>query len=143
MADLSYFESRTGNLSCSAKDVFSFVTDIRNFEQFIPVGTIENWQAEKESCSFSVSMLGTVSFSLAEKEMYNKVVFTGDALKKNDFSLFLHISDNTKNQADVKVSLSADLNPMMKMMAAKPIAQFLEILISEMESFRGWKDIRV
>jgi len=142
MADLSYFESRSGMLTCNAEDVFAFVTDIRNFEQFIPKGTITNWNAEKESCSFSVSMLGTVTVKLAEKEKYNRVVFDGDALKKNDFSLTLNISNNVKNMADVRVMLSADLNPMMKIMAAKPISQFLEILINEMESFRGWKDTK-
>jgi carbon monoxide dehydrogenase subunit G len=142
MTDLSYFESRSGRLTCNAEEVFAFVTDIRNFEQFIPDGTITNWNAEKESCSFRVSMLGTVTIRLFEKEKYNKVVFTGDALKKNDFSLTLNIFDNVKNLADVRVLLSANLNPMMKMMATKPIGQFLEILINEMESFRGWKDIK-
>ena len=43
---------------------------------------------------------------------------------------------------DVQVILSADLNPMMKMMAAKPIRQFLEMLVHEMENFRGWKEIK-
>jgi carbon monoxide dehydrogenase subunit G len=142
MDDMSYFESRSGKLTCSAEEVFNFVTDIRNFEQFIPKGTINNWQAERESCNFSVSMIGTVSFRLAEKEMYNKVVFTGDALKKNDFSLILHISGNGEDQVEVKVSLNAELNPVLKMMAAKPIGQFLESLINEMERFRGWKDIK-
>jgi carbon monoxide dehydrogenase subunit G len=138
MTDLSYFESRTGKLTCSAEEIFDFVTNIRNFEQFIPKGNINNWKADKESCSFSVSMLGTVSVRLAEKEKCNKVVFMGDALKKNDFSLTLDISDNLNKTADVKVKLSADLNPMMKMMATKPIGQFLEMLINEMENFRGW-----
>jgi len=138
MSDLSLYESRTGKLSCNAQEVFNFVTDIRNFEQFIPGGTINNWKAEKDSCSFSVSMLGTVLVRLAEKEKYKKVVFNGDALKKNDFSLTLNISDNIKEPAEVRVALSADLNPMMKMMAAKPINQFLEMLISEMEKFREW-----
>lgn len=142
MSDISNFESRPGKLTCTAEEVFNFVTDIRNFEQFIPQGTINNWQAERESCSFSVSMLGTVNFRLAEKEMYNKVVFTGDALKENDFSLVLHISGNGEDRAEVSVSLNADLNPVLKMMAAKPIGQFLESLINEMERFRGWKDIK-
>jgi carbon monoxide dehydrogenase subunit G len=142
MTDLSYFESRTGKLTCSAEEIFDFVTNIRNFEQFIPKGNINNWKADKESCSFSVSMLGTVSVRLAEKEKCNKVVFMGDALKKNDFSLTLDISDNLNKTADVKVKLSADLNPMMKMMATKPIGQFLEMLINEMENFRGWKDTK-
>lgn len=138
MNELSYFESRSGKLTCNAEEVFAFVTDIRNFGQFIPLVTINNWKAEKEFCSFSVSMLGTVYIRLSEKVKYNKVIFSGDALKKNDFTLILNISDNVKNTADVKVMLSADLNPMMKMIAVKSINQFLEILIKEMESFRGW-----
>jgi carbon monoxide dehydrogenase subunit G len=135
MDNISYFESRPGKLLCTAEEAFGFVTDIRNFEQFIPPATISNWQAEKESCSFSVSMLGTVSFRLAEKIMYNKVVFTGDALKKNDFSLVLAITDNGKTPAEVKISLKADLNPVMKMMVSQPIRQFLEMLINEMERY--------
>ena len=142
MTDLSYFESRSGKLSCSVEDVFAFVTDIRNFQRFIPEGTISNWNSEKESCSFNVSMLGTVSVRLSEKKEYSKVVFTGDALKKNDFILTLAISDNAENHAEVRVMLSADLNPMIKMIATKPIGQFLEMLINEMESFGDWKNIK-
>jgi carbon monoxide dehydrogenase subunit G len=140
MSDISYFESRSGKLTCSDRKVFDFVTDMRNFGKFITPGTINNWQAEKESCSFNVSVVGTVSLRLDEKEMYKKVVFTGDALNKNDFSLILHISGNGNTPAEVRVSLNADLNPMLKMMAAKPIGQFLEIIINEMEGFRGWED---
>lgn len=143
MSKLSYFESRSGKLSCSDKDVYAFVTDIRNFEAFIPQGSINSWQADKEWCRFRVSMVGTVSVRLAEKEMYSRVVFEGDALKKNDFSLTLSISRHSEDHTDVKVSLSADLNPILKNMAAKPINQFLEILITEMEGFKGWKDAKV
>ena len=129
-------------MTCTPEEVFKFVTDIRNFERFIPKGIISNWIAEKESCSFSVSMLGTVTVRLAEKENFTRVVFDGDALKKNNFSLVLLISDKDKDPAEVKVTLSADLNPMMKMMAANPIAQFLEMLIKEMENFRDWNVTR-
>lgn len=129
-------------MTCNAEEIFAFVTDIRNFERFIPVGIISNWIAEKETCSFSVSMLGTVSVRLAEKERYTKVVFSGDALKKNDFLLTLNIKDNVTDHAEVMILLSAELNPMMKMMAGKPIEQFLERLINEMESFRDWKSAR-
>ena len=142
MSNMTNYESRPGNLTGTAEEVYNFVTDIRNFERFIPKGVINNWNAEKESCSFGVSMLGTVTLRLAEKEKYTKVVYTGDALKENDFSLVLFISDKVKNQAQVKFTLSADLNPMMKMMAAKPISQFLEMLIKEMENFRSWKDTK-
>jgi carbon monoxide dehydrogenase subunit G len=143
MTDYSEFESRSGNLTCPAEDVFNFVTDIRNFEQFIPMGTINNWHSDRESCSFNVSMIGTVSLQLVEKKMFSEVLYKGDALNKNDFSLLLHISGDSENTSIVKIFLKADLNPMLKMMAAKPIGQFLEMLINEMESFKGWKSMGV
>jgi hypothetical protein len=142
MTDLSFFESRHGTVSCDANEVYAFVTDIRNFERFVKKETLTNWKAEKEFCSFSVPMMGTVTVRIAEKEEFNKVVYEGDALKKNDFTLALTMIDNIKNKADINVVLSADLNPMMKMIAKKPIEQFLEKLIEEMEKFRDWKDIR-
>jgi hypothetical protein len=141
MSDISHFESRKGDLKCTSGEVFGFVTDIRNFEQFIPRGAINKWQAEKESCTFSVSMVGTVTLRLIAKEPFTKVIFDGDALKKNDFILTLNILDGVNSNAEVKVSLDAELNPMLKMMAEKPIIQFLELLIIEMENFRGWRNI--
>ena len=129
-------------MSCKAEAFFAFVTDLRNFERFIPKGSISNWNAEKETCSFNAPMLGTVTVRIAEKEKYKKVVFSGDALKKNDFSITQVISDNAESPADVRIMLSADLNPIMKMMAAKPIVQFLEMLVNEMESFRDWGNIK-
>jgi len=140
MGNISYFESRPGLVSCTAEDVFNFVTDIRNFEQFVPKDTINNWQAEKEICRFNVSVVGNVIVRLSEKVMFNRVVFSGDALADNDFSLVLNIFDNGTDPAEVKISLNADLNPMLKMMAAKPIGQFLEMLVNKMENFTGWKE---
>jgi hypothetical protein len=143
MADLSFFESRHGTVSCNAEEVYAFITDIRNFERFIKDGTLSNWNAEKEFCSFSVTMLGTVTVRIVEKEEFGKVVYEGDALKKSDFSLEIHMIDNINNKADINIVLSADLNPVMKIMAKKPIEQFLGRLIDEMEKFRAWKDIRL
>lgn len=141
MSDKSIFESRYGNVSCSAEDVYRFVTDIRNFERFVRKEHFNNWRADKDSCSFNVPMIGTVNLRVDEKEKFRKVIYSGDALKKNDFSLLLEISEDNA-RAGIRVILTADLNPMMKMVAAKPIEQFLEKLIAEMEKFSDWTDIR-
>jgi len=142
MSELAYYESRNGSLNCSDVELFEFVTDVRNFEQFVRGAGITDWKAEKKSCSFKVSMIGTVSLHIAESEKYRIVTYRGDALNKNDFSLILNISGSAVSSTDVKVSLSADLNPMLRMMAAKPIAQFLELLINKMESISDWKDLK-
>lgn len=142
MEDLSTFESREGQLTCSPKEVYDFVTDIRNFQRFIPEGAAKNIKIEKDSCSFSVNMLGEVKINILEKTEYDKVIFSGNALHLNNFQLVMNIHSLQDEDASVNVILSAEMNPLLKMVAAGPVRQFLETLIKEMESFTDWKNIR-
>ena len=142
MTDPTIFESRYARVTCTAREFFEFVTDMRNFEQFIPANAVSNWDAEANSCSFSVSMLGKVIVRLSEKTEFTRVKFEGDAFKKEDFALTLEITDNNAQPADVKIIVAAELNPMMKMLAVKPLNQFLETLVNGMENFNGWKKAR-
>jgi len=141
MPEISTFESRTGNLTCSPSEIFDFVTDIRNFRQFVPDGIIEDLQIGMESCSFNVSPVGNVSVNLVRKEPHTKVVYDGNFLKTNDFSLILDIKENNEGKAVINLRLAAHLNPLLKMMAAKPIGEMLEKLVNEMEKFKGWQPV--
>jgi carbon monoxide dehydrogenase subunit G len=138
MKDTSKFESRTGKLSCTTSELFNFITDIRNFEQFIPEGNIKNWEATAETCNFQVPPLGNATLRITERIPNSYVAFSGDALKKNDFDLFVHITESGTKLAEVRIILSADLNPVLRMMASGPIEKFLEKLILEMEKFEKW-----
>lgn len=142
MADISTFESRKGILDCLPEDVFNFVADLRNFSRFIPDGRISNLKLEAEEGSFQVNMLGSVNFRIAEKIKHSKVLYSGDAMKTNTFSLELRITGSGDNNSEVKVFLEADLNPFVKMVANEPVRQFLETLVTEMENFRDWKNIK-
>jgi carbon monoxide dehydrogenase subunit G len=143
MTDLSTFESRTGKLNCTPSEIFDFVTDIRNFKQFIPNNTsVNELIIDRESCSFNISPLGNVNLNLSEKKPHSKVVYNGSVLQSNDFSLILDIREPTSGKSEVHLKLSARLNPFLKMMAAKPIDTFLEKLIDEMEKLRGWKSAK-
>jgi hypothetical protein len=140
MAYNSKYVSRTGKLSCTSSGLFAFITDIRNLGQFIPEGSIRNWHANSDSCSFSVPPLSNVKVWISEKKPYSLVCFSADALKKDDFKLEVQIRENTDKLAEVKLILTADLNPMITMMVSGPIEKFLEILISEMERFEKWNE---
>ena len=140
MSNLSTFESRTGKLNYSAEEIYYFVTDIRNLKRFIPKDSISDLMVSHDSCSFRVSMLGDVNIHISEKVLNNKVVFSGNALRINDFSLILDLKDTGNRQSEFKVTLLAEMNPLLKMVAAEPVKQFLETLVGEMEKFRDWKN---
>ena len=140
MSDSSKFESRIGKLNYSAEEIYYFVTDIRNLKRFIPKDSISDLVVSYDSCSFRVSMLGDVNIHISEKVLNNKVVFSGNALRINDFSLILDLKDTGNRQSEFKVTLLAEMNPLLKMVAAEPVKQFLETLVGEMEKFRDWKN---
>jgi carbon monoxide dehydrogenase subunit G len=135
MADISHFESRSGKPDCTPDEIFRFVTDLRNFKRFIPSDTVSDWESSRDHCNFRIQGMGNVTLTIAREEIPNLVAYKGNALKDNDFDIVVNIAGNQYGKAEVKVSLNAELNPMVKMIAAKPIGQFLEMLVDRMESF--------
>lgn len=133
MGNLSYFESRDGEMNCTPEELFYLMTDMRNFKRFIPAGIVSDYRDDIESCSFRVPKAGQVNVRIDRKEMYDLVSYRGDALKDNDFELLLHITRKDDNLTGIKISVNADLNPMIKMFASKPIKDFLETVINRME----------
>jgi hypothetical protein len=142
MSNISIFESRIGKVACSADTFYSFITDIRNFRVIIPESAASNLIVEKDSCSFTASMLGTVTIHISEKIPAEKVIFSGNALQINDFQLIVKTLRPGISTTDIQIVLNAALNPFLKMVAAEPVKRLLEALVNEMEKFRGWNDIR-
>ena len=140
MQEQSTYIGRPGQLSCSAEKAFTFISDLRNLGRFAKEGTVSDWQAEKDTCSFAVSMMGRVHIRIREKEDNTRIVYEGDALNKKDFTTEISLAGMPDETAQARLTLKADLNPMMKMIADKPIRQFIEILMQEMEKFRDWND---
>jgi carbon monoxide dehydrogenase subunit G len=141
MSEILTFESRTGRLTCNAEELFHFLTDIRNFERFIPKGNFSDIITDKDSC-FNVSMIGKVNIHIKDKTEFREVVFSGTTLQVNEFSLVVKFHDTESGQSDVRLSALAALSPFLKMIVSEPINKFLETIIAEMEKFRGWKEIR-
>jgi carbon monoxide dehydrogenase subunit G len=138
MANLSQFSSRTAKLSCSGDDFFSFITDMRNFGQFIPSGSAKGWHADEESCAFTMPPMGEILLKILSKTRASAVSFSGVVLVTTAFTLHVSILDDENSKANVKLLMEADLNPMLKMMASGPIDKFLDTLVTEMENFREW-----
>lgn len=138
MTQVSRFESRKGRPGCFPEELYEFVTDLRNFRQFVPEGKVNSLEIDRESCFFVMPAAGKVSIKIAEKKPVQKVIYSGNVLDDNEFSIWLNIGRLDSGNAEVQLFLDAELNPFLKIMASGPITSFLETLIDEMEKFKGW-----
>ena len=138
MDKMSKFESRTGRVNVSSKTIFGFITDMRNFKQFLPGKNLSNWQADNDSCSFEVSPIGKAHMKIVDTDPYKTVKYGGDGLNNTRFFLWIQLKEVSDSDTRVKITIMADINPMIKMMASGPINDFLDKLVSGMEVFDKW-----
>lgn len=138
MENLSKFESRVGRIEEKSEAVFTFLIDMRNFKQFLPDDKVQNWSAEKDNCSFEISPVGKAQLRIVDKEAYSVVKYEGQGLNNTNFFLWVQLKELSETDTRVKITIKAELNPVLKMMASKPLDDFLEKLVSGMENFSDW-----
>ena len=125
-------------MNCTPEQYYNFITDLRKFGSFIPGEVMRDWQADADSCKFSISSMGDVTLRTTGKTPFTSVVFSGTVLVTTQFNLHSRISSDTNGMAKVKLMMEAGLPPMLKMFASAPIINFLETLVIEMEKFENW-----
>ena len=138
MGEITRFESREAKPDCLPQDYYNFITNLRNFNRFIPGEMIKDWKADNDSCSFNISGMGDVVLRTSNKTPFTNVDFSGTVLASIGFNLHSLISSDNDGKARVKLIMEADLPAMLKMFASGPIRNFLEMLVEEMEKFESW-----
>jgi carbon monoxide dehydrogenase subunit G len=127
------FESRVGKVATSEEKAYTFLSNFNNFKQFIPADKLENYQSGEDHCRFTVQGVGEVGLRIIEKVPYKTIKVSGDGMANQQFYLWIQLKQLQETDTRVKLTLKADLNPMLKMMASKPIQLFLDKLIDAIE----------
>lgn len=115
-----------------AKAIFEFLSDFNNFEKLMPE-QVTNWRSTPEECSFTVAGMASLGMKLIEKTPYSLVKAGKNGSAPFDFTLACQIEDHGE-QSQVVLALEAELNPMMKMMAERPLTNFINMLAHKMKT---------
>lgn len=126
-------ESRIGTISSNEERVYNFISNFNNFKQFIPADKLQDYQSTEDSCKFSVPNMGQVGLRIVEKTPFNTVKVSGDGMANQQFNLWVQLKQVGENDTKVKITIKAELNPMLKMMVSKPLQNFVDKLVEAME----------
>lgn len=128
-------ESKIAKVKYSDELVYNFLTDFNNFKKLIPENKVRNWKSDENSCSFSVKPIGETGLKLIEKEAFKLIKVSSLENGKFHFTFWVQLKQVEENDTRIKLTLQADLNPMIEMMAKKPMEEFLEKLIDQLEKY--------
>ena len=125
-------ESHIVEVKNSNQKVFTFLSNMNNFEQLMPEQVI-NWKSTETTCSFTIKGMTDLSLSISEKIPYSKIVIIPGEKAPFMFNLICLINENSTNNSTVQIVFQAELSTMMEMLAKNPLQNFVNALASKLK----------
>jgi carbon monoxide dehydrogenase subunit G len=127
---MTTLESNTVSVNKSAREVYNFLSDFRHFGDLMPEQVVD-WKATEEECSFSIK--GMASLGMKFKQKIPDSLIEAERNGKAPFDFTLRCIIKGQQPCDVKFEFDAELNPMLKMLAEKPLTNFLNLLVTKLQ----------
>lgn len=132
---MTQFESAIKSIPHPSGVVFDFLSDFNNFEHLIPRDKITDWQSTGDTCRFKVQGIGELGLKIIEKTPGSTIKYTADGKTPFNFFLWVQLKEVESNDSRLKLTLRADLNPMLKMIVSEPAKKFLEVLANAIAAY--------
>lgn len=129
---MTEFISERTEVSAKASVIYDFLNDFTNFEHLMP-DQIKNWKADQDHCSFTIEGMADLSMKIASRNPHSNIHIEADGKNPIDYTLDIFIFEKMPG-CDVEIVFRADLNPFVKMMAAKPLQNFVDLLAQKLQT---------
>ncbi|MET4083197.1 hypothetical protein ABIB40_003166 [Pedobacter sp. UYP30] len=102
------------------EQVYAFLANMNNHQQLMPPN-IYNWESTEDEASFTIQNMAKLALKISNRIENQEL--TAVPSEKAPFELELKwiVSSINDSSTNAKLIISADLNPMMKMLASSPL----------------------
>lgn len=118
-------------IQASVNEVYSFIEDCNNHEQLQPEN-IQNWQSTKDDVSFKIPNMGTFALKIGQRKPNLEIVLISKENTPVDLSIVWKLKPIDK-ETEVTLSIQAELNMMLKMIAMKPLQNLINFQLSKLK----------
>lgn len=125
---MTEFVSEIKQIPQSDERIYAMLSDLSNLERIkdrIPQDKIKDFEFDSDSCSFSVSPVGKITFQIVDREPCKTIKFQ---TTNSPVPLFLWIQLKQVQEMDTRMRLTvrAELNSFLKPMVSKPLQDALD-----------------
>jgi carbon monoxide dehydrogenase subunit G len=130
---MTTFESAVCKAERNDDEIFRVISDLNNIDKFknrIP-DEISNLKYDTDSCQFSINPVGEMGIRIIEREPNKTVKFSAEK-SMIGFNLWIQTKQVAPDDTRIKVTIKADLNPIIKPMVegilSKAVNKLAEVL---------------
>ena len=128
---MTRLESDIVTVNKTPKEVFDFLSDFNNYQKLMP-DQVTDWKSTADDCVFTIKGMATLGMKMKEKIPNSSIIIERNGKAPFDFHLSCTIADKG-SQSEAQLFFDADLNPMLKMMASKPLTNFLNLIAAKLK----------
>ena len=125
-------DSKTGKAKGSPEDVYNYISDFRNFAHLLPSDQLQNVEVTVDSLKFGINGLGNVGLKITGGNPFKQLVINAIEGSSADFTFWINIGEASGNTSLVNLTLHANLNMFLEMMAKGPLQQLVDMIVDRL-----------
>lgn len=112
--------------------LYNYLNDFNNYQQLMPE-QITNWNSDKNSCSFTIQGMANVNLAFGNNKPHSLIELLPQGKTPFSFSLHVNLTAHA-DKTEVGVTIDADLNPMLAMMAKRPMENLVNVMAQNLKN---------
>lgn len=128
---MTIFESKA-EINKPVNDVYAFLSDMNNHEKLMPEN-ISNWSSSIDHARFSIQNMGNLSLLISNRIQNSSIIIIPAEQAPFGIELRWVLQPLTENTTEAVLTVSAELNMMMKMLASGPLQKLTNHQISRLQ----------
>jgi hypothetical protein len=131
MANIN-IESEKQIVSKSANDLYTFISDFRNFKSLLPEDRITDYKSDIDWCEFTITGLTTIKLNTEIKQPFTLIKVKSENVKNIDLSISILFQSIDEKTTEGIVKLDAETNAFLKIMVENPLKNLANMIAKKM-----------
>ncbi|MRX46888.1 SRPBCC family protein [Pedobacter puniceum] len=131
---MTVFESKT-LINKSVSEVYQFLEDLNNHQVLMPEN-IYNWSSTKDEARFTIQNMAKLALKVESRVPNQKITI----IPAEEAPIALNLQWDLleiNNQTQATLTISAELNMMMKMLASGPLQKLTDFQVNALQNKLG------
>lgn len=123
---MTRIESPEIHISKPAGEVFAFLSALMNHKEIMPA-QVKDFTGDADTCSYTIENTGSLQLKVEERIANEKIKIVPNGKVPFVFDLTWQITPVSDSQCRVRAVIQAELNMMLRMLAEKPLTNFITL----------------
>lgn len=113
--------------------VYAFLSDLNNHQQLMPEN-IYNWSSTTDEARFTIQNMAKLALRVSSRIENSEIIIVPFEEAPFPLELRWSVAENGANETAATLTIAAELNMMMKMLASGPLQKLADHQISTLQS---------